>query len=351
MKIRLLVMLLLPVFLSCMRNPSDLPESVGYEGLIAQGWSSFLTGEYVQALEFFHQAMEVDVTRSNAFLGAGITSIHMHSYHEAAIGYLQTAIQLDQGGSAVVRHAYQTVTQDTLWTSIQCVDEDIPADSLQKWLSFTADSGLVWVGNAIRDYLVLNDLSTTLSFRMKPPESSALAACIELYNMQNGAFYSADSISDGFVYFSVPVTATSQGPGSSYFQWVMADQGVLFDSADFQLSGEGGHITLDALAARVSLEDAREEDGDLLNAVACTQGLLWSSPDYRFGEGDQLLEGVFQTQLRHVVACCGSLAFSRGKVTYCWFLCRQAGYGLNLDPDSPTFLIDLLGVLQEMANE
>lgn len=292
--------------------------------------------------------MEVDVQRPEAFLGAGITSIHLSGYREGAPGYLQAAVQLDQGHSAVFINADQTVLQDTMWTFVQCTDEDLPPDSLEKWLSFTADSGLVWVGNSIRGYLTDNGLSTDLSFRLQP-EAVQLAACVELYNMQNGALYSADSISQGFVHFTVPVTTTSQGPGNFYYQWVMAGQGILFDYAETDIETPPGQTTLDALAARVSVEEARGGNGDLLQAAACAQGLLWNAPDYRFGRGDPLLETVFGTELRHVVASCGSFAFSRGRFAYSWFLCRQAGYGLELDPDSATFLLDLLAVIMEMA--
>lgn len=341
----------LPVLLvSCMKSPEDLPEVDGYEGLVTLGWNSVREAEFLESLDYFFQAMSVDVTRPEAFLGAGISSIHLNGYHESATGYLQTAIQIDQGHSAVVHSAGQTVTQDTLWTSIQCIDNDLPQDSLQLWLSFTADSGLVWVGDRIMTYLDNNGLSTELSFRLKP-ESECLVACVDLYNMQNGVFYGADSILDDYVYFTVPVTATSQGAGSFYYQWVMAGQGVLFDSADLQMDENSSQTTLDALAARVSLEEARGEEGDLLQAVACTQGLIWNAPEYRFGKGDDLLESVYSIHLRHVAACCGSMAFSRGHFGYCWFLCKQIGYGLELDPESDTFLLDLLLVLLEMGQQ
>lgn len=343
-----MILLLILLLVSCMKNPSGLPDQLGYDGLIVQGWNSFITGEFQEALEYFQQAMSVDLNRPDAFLGAGIASIHLEGYHEDARGFLQEAVQLDQGHSAVSISVDRTVTQDTLWTVVQCIDDDLPPDSLGKWLWFTADSGLVWVGNSIRNYLVSNGLSTDLSFRLQP-EAIELAACIELYNMQNGEFYCADSISDGFAYFTVPMTATSQGPGNFYFQWIMADQGVLFDTAELSIEEPPGQTTLDAIAARVSLEAAMGEEGDLLQAVACTQGLLWKASDYRFGEGDSLLESVFQTETRHVVACCCSFAFNRGKFIYSWFLCRQAGYGLELDPESVSFLLDLLCVIQEMA--
>ena len=336
------------LFSACMKHPTGLPEPLGYGGLLALGWNSVISAQFLEGLDYFLQAMEVDITRPEAFLGAGIASIHLNGYHGSASSYFQTAIQLDQGQSAVVRHVNQVLVQDTLWTSVQCIDPDLPSDSLSIWLSFTADSGLVWIGNQIMNYLEENDLSTDLTFRLMPGPG-LLGGCVDLYNMQNGQVYGADSISGNYVYFTVPMTRTSQGPGNYYCQWVMADQGILYDYAELLMGESPSQITLDAMAGRVSLEQARGSEGDLLQAAACTQGLIWNAPDYRFGKGDTLLESVYDTHLRQVVSCCGSIAFSRGRYEYCWFLCRQAGYGLELDPDSDSFLLELLQVLQEMG--
>ncbi|PIE51089.1 hypothetical protein CSA37_01595 [Candidatus Fermentibacteria bacterium] len=164
-----------------MRNPEGLPEIQGYSGLIVQGWNLMLERDFTGALEWFINAMEVDVNRPEAYLGAGVASIFLNEYHSAAEGYLQTAIQLDQGHSAIINRVHQSLVQDTLWTVIECVDRDLPEDSLQSWLSATKDSGLVWVGSSIMDYLTSNTLDTDLSFRLKL-NTDSLGACVELYN-------------------------------------------------------------------------------------------------------------------------------------------------------------------------
>ncbi|PIE51088.1 hypothetical protein CSA37_01600 [Candidatus Fermentibacteria bacterium] len=131
----------------------------------------------------------------------------------------------------------------------------------------------------------------------------------------------------------------------------MADQSILFDYAELRIDPDCRQITFDALAAGVFLENAKGDAGNLLQAVACSQGLLRYSPDYSFGAGNALIQSVINAKLRHTASCCAAMAFSRGSFLYSWFLCRQAGYGLELDPDSSEFLLELLLVIQNMGTE
>jgi hypothetical protein len=343
------VLMLLLLALGCMKNPSDLPEPGGYEGLLELGWNSVKEGRYYDGMNYFREAIEVDVGRTEAYLGTGVTSIFIESYWEEGENYFQMAVQRSLGFSAIEQRLNQTIAQDTLWTVIECIDPDLPADSLNNWLASTADSGAVWVGEQINNYLTANDLSTDLSFRLIP-DIRTIASCVDLYNMQNGASYNGDSISEGYVHFTVPRTSTQVGQGISYFQWVMADQGVLLDYTVAHGTEQAEQSALDALAGWAVLEEAKGEQGDLLQSTACSQYLIWAAPDYRFGSGDSLLESVFNSRLEDIVACSASLAYVEGKFIYSWFMCKQMGYGLYLDPLSETFLLDLLGVLMEMQN-
>lgn len=344
------IVVLLMSMMGCMEHPSGLPDPLGYDGLVEAGWLSLKEAEHSEALDYFMQAMDVDLSRAEGFLGAGVSTIYIGSWRETGRGFLQQAIQIDHGSSAVRIHTGKFLQQDTLWTVIECTDPDLPEDSLSAWLSFTADSGLVWVGETIRNYLLDNGFSTDLSYRLQP-YANVLGACLDLYNMQSGDFYSADSIRDGWVHFTVPMHSTSQGPQGSYYQWVMADDGILFDFAEIDVEGNYDQNSLDALAGRVCLEAAFGDLGSLLQSTACSQCLIAAAPDYRFGHGNELMESVFNLQLRHVVGCTASFAFGSGKFSYCWFLCRQIGYGEDLDPQSATFLLDLLLVLTEMMQQ
>ncbi len=210
------VLVLFSLLVSCTGNPSGLPEPQGYEGLLAQGWNSFKEAEFPQALDFF-QAMEVDVQRPEAFLGRGY---HFHTPQRLPRGRSRLSAGGCPAGSGAFSCVYQRRSDGIAGhhVDLRSVHRRGPApDSLEKWLSFTADSGLVWVGNSIRGYLTDNGLSTDLSFRLQP-EAVQLAACVELYNMQNGALYSADSISrlrafHRSRYHDIP------GPGNFYYQW------------------------------------------------------------------------------------------------------------------------------------
>lgn len=344
---RSLLFAALAVASSCMKNPAGLPEPEGYDGFIAQGWQAVQQGRHAEALDWFQQAIALDVGRADGYLGAGVSCIFIEDCWGIADSYFQAAVQQDMGTSAVVRHLDQSLTQDTLWTVFQCVDPDLPQDSLDSWLALTADSGSIWVGQTIRDYLVEGGFDTSLDFRFQPGTEDPVA-CLELYNIQSGGFYSADSISSGYVHFTVPMKVTSQGMGSSYYTWIMADQGVRFDYAVFHGSANAGQITLDALAAWVMLQEVRYPEGDLLMGVACSQGLLQCAPDYLFGKGEQAREGVFDTDIVEVVASAASQCFLGGNHVYSWHICREAGYGLELDPLSPTFLLELLELISWM---
>jgi hypothetical protein len=332
---------------SCMKNPSGLPDPMGYDGFIAAGWQSLAQGRPSDALGWFQQAMALDVSRADGYLGAGVSSIYLEDCWPSADSYFQAAIQQDFGRSAVLEHLSQNRTQDTLWTVFQCVDSDLPQDSLQLWLALTADSGSVWVGGKIHDYLVSRELDTDLLYRFIPGNEEP-AACLELFNMQSGESYLADSVRGGFVYFTAPVSVVSQGLGVQYYTWVMADQAVVYDYATFTAETGAGQITRDALAAWTMLQEVRGADGNLLLSAACARGLLWADPDYRFGAGDSIRGAVFQTDIDDVVSTCASHAFTEGLFIYSWFLCREAGYGLGLDPFSPGFLLELLQVIQSM---
>ncbi len=332
---------------SCMKNPSGLPDPMGYEGFIEAGWQSLAQGSALEALGWFQQAMALDVSRADGYLGAGVSCIFLENYWPSADSYFQAAIQQDLGRSAVMEHLCQNRTQDTLWTVFQCMDSDLPQDSLQSWLLLTADSGSVWVGRQIHDYLVSRELDTDLLYRFIPGDDDP-AACLELINLQSGEGYQADSIRGGFVYFTAPVSVVSQGLGVQYYTWVMADQAVVYDYATFSAGTGAGQITRDALAAWIMLQEVRAADGNLLLSAACARGLLRVDPEYRFGAGDSIREAVFDTDIDDVVSTCASHAFTEGLFVYSWFLCREAGYGLGLDPFSPGFLLELLDVILSM---
>jgi len=332
----------------CVEHPSGLPEPEGYDGFLELGWQAIQQGQYQDAFDWFGQAMEIDVARPDAYLGAGIACVYLENHWVIADDYFQAAIQQDLGHSAIVRYLNQVQVQDTLWTVFECVDPDLPQESLDVWLPLTADSGDIWVGQQIRDYLEQGGYDTDLKYRFLPGPGDPVS-CLDLYNAQTGAFCTCDSIFEGHVYVDIPMELVQAG-GVDYYSWIMVGQNVGYDYATLDADSSAGQITRDALAGWTMLQQVRGDEGDLLQAAACAQGLLKIAPGYQFGEGDSLREGVFDLDAVQVAGGGASYAYIEGRFIYSWFMCRQAGCGLDLDPGSEGFLLDLLEVISEMQD-
>ncbi|MCK5785180.1 MAG: hypothetical protein KAH54_01335 [Candidatus Sabulitectum sp.] len=334
--------------ITCMRNPSDLPEPEGYDGFLELGWQAVSQGEHLAAFDYFQQAIAVDLSRAEGFLGSGVACLYLEDYWGQGDAFFQSAIQKDCGSSLVLQYQDEAQVQDTMWTVFQCIDPDLPQDSLDIWLPLTADSGEVWVGEQIYNYLSVNQLSTELQFRFTPTHSNVVA-CTDMFNVQSGAFYSGDSTVSGSIYLSVPLLKLDIEQGADYYTWVMVNQNIIYDYSSFSASGQEGQISLDALAARVMLQEVRGDTGDLLQAVASMAGLLQIAPDFKFGNGNPLREIVFDTDIVDVSASAASYAFLNEKYINSWFICKQVGYGQGLDPQSENFLLDLLELFAQMG--
>ena len=333
---------------ACMRNPSDLPEPEGYDGFLELGWQAVSQGEHLNALDYFQQAIAVDLSRAEGFLGAGVACLYLEDYWSQGDAFFQSAIQKDCGSSVVMQYQDEAQVQDTMWTVFQCIDSDLPQDSLDIWLPLTADSGEVWVGNQIYNYLVNNQLSTDLQFKFTPVHDNSVA-CVDLFNIQSGAFYSGDSTVAGSVYLTVPLLKLDIEQGIDYYTWIMVNQNIIYNYATLNTPNKQSQITLDALAARVMLQEVRGGTGDLLQSVASVAGLLQIAPDFKFGNDTPIRESVFDTDIVDVSASAASYAFLNEKYINSWFICKQVGYGLQLDPQSENFLLDLLELIAQMG--
>jgi len=331
---------------SCSNNPSDIPDPEGYDGFLELGWLSIQEDRYLDAFEYFQQAIAVDINRAEGFLGAGVATLFLEDYWNIGDDYFQLAIQRDMGKSIVVQHFEEEQIQDTLWTIFECIDPDLPPDSLNSWLSLTADSGAVWVGLQIYNYLSANQLSTYLSFRFKPVHDNAIA-CLDFYHPGGGWFMYTDSTLSGYVYVSLPMY-TMYGSGESYYTWVMVEQSMRYSYATFDSEVLPGQVTLDALAIWSALQELRNENGDILQAAACAQSLLQLAPLYSFGKNSPFRDGVFDFDIIDVTASGASCAFNNRRYLYSWNMCKQAGYGFDLDPENENFLFSLLELLMWM---
>ncbi len=331
------------LLLGCVSEPSGMAEPEGYEGFLTLGWEALAEGNAQEALDCFMAAIETDVTRPEAYLGAGTACGWLEERWEAADGYLLMAIERDLGHSAVHLHRSEYQVQDTMWTVFQCIDPDLPGDSLQAWLAMTADSGYQWVNSRIYGYLVSGGYDTNLSFRFSPPGESPVA-CLEVLNTQAWAPFSSDSVRGDSIYFRAEYLG-------SFVGWVSVGQYVRYDYASLDCGGAPGQITLDALAVRSVFEDLRGEDGDPLLAASCAQGLLGLDPGYVFGEGVPHRSSALSLNSTQVAAAAASCAFLQESFLYAWFICREAGYGYGLDPESEDFLFALMELINQMQGE
>lgn len=343
---RTVLLVLVLLLAACAELPSGLPGVEGYDGLVDLGWEAFVQWRHEESMDYFQSAIEVDVTRPEALLGAGLCGAFLGRYRHRVDEYLAAAVQQDIGRSAVFQRLDEVQTQDTMWTVFQCVDPDLPPDSLEGWLSLTADSGIVWVSNRIHSYLEAESLDTGLSYRFRPLHTMPLS-CMDLHNVQSAAFLDGDSISEGFIYLTAPLTVIEIGE-EDYYSWIMAGQTVGYDYATLGTDASAGQITRDALAGWTLFHESMYDEGDALQATACAGALLTIDPDYAFGEGDSLRESALDVDIVDVAASGAVQAFYREKASFAWFLCRRAGYGLELDPGSPDFMLDLLEVIETM---
>lgn len=331
------------LFMGCGDNPAGMPDPEGYEGYLSLGWQALAEGSPQEAFDLFRSAIETDVTRAEAYLGAGTACGWLEERWEEADGYLLMAVGRDLGHSAVRLHRSEYQVQDTMWTVFRCIDPHLPPDSLQAWLAMTADSGYQWVNGRIYAYLDSAGFDTDLGFRFSPAGEDPIA-CLEVFNTQAWSPFTCDSARGDSVYFTAEYLGSSLG-------WVSVGQYVRYDYATFDAGGAAGQITLDALAVRTVFEDLRDDEGDPLLAAACAQGLMELDPAYSFGGGDPDRSAALSLSAAQVAAGAASCAFGRESFIYAWFLCREAGYGHGLDPDSEGFLFTLMELISTMQGQ
>jgi hypothetical protein len=336
------------VVAGCVEEP-ELPEPEGPEGFVRLGWESFQQKDFEEALGYFEQAIDADLTYAEAYLGAGMSCLYLRDYWGKANDYFYMAIQEDAGNEAVIiLYEEESQTQDTMWTVFECVDPDMDQDSLDKWLGMTSSQGKLWVGQKIMMYLSgVGD--TDLQYRFQPKGENCVSS-LEIMNLESGVEVFIDSVSGGYVYVNVPMTMLEDYyPGEDYFSWIMVDQQVQYDYGTFSPTSSTGQISQDALAGWALLQDLRAENGAPVTAALGVQGLALLNTSYSFGEGQQY-EGHVDMSMSNVAGNVASYVFEQENYIYSWYMCKLAGEGTGLDPNLPDFLLDLLELIENMIN-
>lgn len=323
----------------CVEDPT-LPDSLGYDGLVQTGWDQYEAGNYASALEYFLDAIDADPTVPDAYVGAGWAALYLPDTWRVADEYFFMAAQ-QQVGEYPLAYFNESMVQDTMWTNFQCVHPDLPPSVLDPILENTADSGIVWVGEQIEGIVGSEDLP----FRFQPLNSVAIAM-FDADNSYTTAVADVDSIVNGWVYLTVPRVVMEIGD-DDYYDWIGVDDQINYQYRVFDMGGaSGGQMMLDAFAGSVMLQDIRES-GDALLGCASAFALDQIDPEYSFGAG-QYYQGLESLSNMQVKGTAASLAFVEQYFLFSWFTCVSEGMGTELDPESASFVTDLMSVIELM---
>ena len=327
----------------CAQNATDIPDVIGYQGFLQLGWDSYNAANFEIALDYFLDAIDIDPSKPEAFIGAGWASLYLPDYWRIADDYFFMAIQNKIGYYPISGYSELQV-QDTMWTTFDCLHPDLPNYVLNPILEQTADSGLVWVGDSIN--AIVGDVS--MPFRFQPLNSGAMAM-FKAVNSYTTLDCEVDSIAGGWVYITVPLAEMEIG-GDTYYTWISVDEQVNYGYRVFYQTGAaGGQLFYDALAGCCMLQDIRGENGDPLLGCVAAWALDLLDNNYTFG-ADQVYEGyevVSNLQLKGTAA---ALAFADQHFKFAWFTCTSEGLGLDLNPGDPDFVTGLMTVIEFMLN-
>jgi len=324
----------------CANDPTDIPDPYGVNGFLQLGWDAYAAADYEQALEYFKDAIDLDVSGIEAYVGAGWSALFREDYWRIADNYFYMAIQHDAGTFPMLEVS-EALTQDTMWTVFQCLHADLPPAVLDPILAMTADSGAQWVGDEI--YAIVG--STPIPYRFSRTDA------ISMFDVANGfsvASIDVDSIVGDWVYLTVP-RSNIEVQGEFYDTWINVDNQISYAYRTFAASGSETQFTYDALVGIVMLQDIRGDNGDRLLGTAAARGLESLNTNYQFGLGKRYagLESIDNVQIMGTAAAIG---FSDQAFRFAWSLCTSLGYGGSLDPEDATFVTDLMVVIENMLN-
>ncbi|HOA04827.1 MAG TPA: hypothetical protein PLX54_04025 [Candidatus Fermentibacter daniensis] len=346
----------LVIFAGCNPENPVLPDPKYAEGYCQDGWRAYAAHDFAQALECFQAAIDVDVTYSEAYLGAGWASLNVSDYWVRADDYFYMALQQDMG-YAPITFTSGSLTQDTMWTVFECLDPALPPEVLDPILEQTASQGAAWVGDQIFP-LVYNadDRNPNIPYRFHV-DAANVVAMITTFNNTSSFNSPIDSIvPDGEGDYWVHVTGTYKRVTVGDLQirtWISVDNEMTFDYATFR-PGEMTQVSYDALAGWVMLQHARGTNGDPLTANAACWALDRSLDNYVFGEGAfrrnnvDLGSGIENLNLVQIKGMAAASSFNAKWPRIALFDCRSEGYAEGLDAANPDFLLLLIQEIEEM---
>ena len=327
----------------CESDVTGIPDIIGYQGYLQLGWDSYSDGDFETALDYFYDAIGIDPSKAEAYIGAGWASLYLPDYWRIADEFFFMAIQNKVGYFPLSGYSESQV-QDTMWTTFDCLHPDLPNGVLNPILEQTADSGMVWVGEQIED--IVGEVSMPFRFM---PLNSGVMAMFKAVNSYTTLDCEVDSIAGGWVYLTVPLATMDIG-GDDYYTWISVDEQVNYDYRVFYQTGSaGGQLFWDALAGSCMLQSIRGENGDPLLGCVTAWTLDKQESDYEFGYG-QMYEGYESVSNLQLKGTAASIAFSNQYFKFAWFTCISEGLGLEYLPGDPDFVTGLMSVIEFMLN-
>lgn len=344
--------------------PTDIPDVIGYSGTVALGWQAYDQGDYMTAMQKFQEAIDMDVTRPEAFLGAGYASVHLSDYWNVGGDYFYMAGQHD-GGKWPVATGTATEVQDNGWTVFEAVDPVLSGSTMdvlnargEIWIDWPLDGDTTVIDNKIIGWFLVgaapfnanhNDPQSprygNIPFKYRyvsdVPNFFGMTSAVNEWSV-HGIYVDSLVLENGQMaaYLHVP-RANVRIEGEWWYTWIMAENEVRFDYATFHMPSGATEITRHALAGYAALQQVRGLSGNMIAGVASAFG-LYLDGDYSFAHS-----GLNRT---NVLGMAAAIAFLEQQFRFTLFAVQTGGFGTGLDINSPNFVVELAQVIQTMLN-
>lgn len=343
--------------------PTDIPDVIGYNGLVAQGWQAYDQASYDSAMVKFQQAIDVDVTRPEAYLGAGWASIHLSDYWNIGGDFFYMAAQND-GGNWPVTTNKATITQDIDWTVFECIDPVLSESTMsvieaygETWFDWPTAGDTTYIDNQIIGAFLYgsapfnvahNDPQSpkygNVSFKYRYvsdiPNFFGMTSAVNDWSLNESIGVDSLVPENGNIvaYLNVPYLLVTI-EGTRYRTWIMADHDIKFDYATYDLPAGATAITRDAMAGYAALQMAKGLSGDMISGVAAAFG-VYNGGDYSF---------IHSTMNRNnVLGMAATMTFLQQQFRFTLYTVQTAGFGLGINVADPNFLVELSQTIQEM---
>lgn len=343
--------------------PTDIPDVIGYDGLVAQGWEAYDQASFDSAMVMFQQAIDVDVTRPEAYLGAGWASIHLSDYWNIGGDFFYMASQNDGGGWPVATGS-ATVTQDVGWTVFECIDPVLSESTMsvieaygEVWLDWPTDGDTTTIDNEIIGAFLYGAAPFTSShndpqspkygnipFKYRYvsdiPDFFGMTSAVNDWSQNENINVDSLVVENGVtvVYLNVPYRTYTVEP-IDYRTWIMTENDIKFDYATYAMPEGATDITRNALAGYAALQMAKGLSGDMIAGVAAAFG-VYNGGDYSF---------VHTSMNRNnVMGMAAAMTFLQQQFRFTLFTVQTAGFGLGINVADPDFLVELSQTIQEM---